>query len=375
VAVEQELPEADDLPVGHLLTTLQQRSASYKFYWFLAILEAIKQDIPQPVPIDFLLAQMVALAWYPNVFFRLSFGSADRLAATVFALQLELSLKLKTSVAELACLVQEVLKSKGRSELKSKIREKGRYVPFRFLQPWFAGELAGLPDSKVNDTIVKLAAKNFQNHRNLPPYRFSADGRSIELQPRWRGYFRRHFAIVQSFVVWHLAKYLQSLNPNVPAIPNKLFPPEERGDLARAREFWAQVPELRCIYTGRPLSLQEAEIDHFLPWSFVAHDLLWNLIPVASDANAKKSDALPDLEYYLPALAQRHYAAIQQLLQRPTQQAKKLLEDYEILVGNRLGRNLRNIDEAAFLDSYRHTFVPLAEIASNMGFQTNWVYR
>jgi len=357
------------------MTTLQQRSASYKFYWFLAILEAIKQDIPQPVPIDFLLAQMVALAWYPTVFFRLSFGAADRLAETVFSTQQLFALQPKTPVEDIARNLRQLLAERQSSELKAKVREKGRYVPYHFLRPWFAGELAGLPDSKVNAAIVELAAKNFQNHRNLPPYRFSADGRSIELQPRWRGYFRRHFGIVQSFVDWHLAKYLQSLNPNVPGIPNKLFPPEERGDLARAREFWAQVPELRCIYTGRPLSLQEADIDHFLPWSFVAHDLLWNLIPVASDANAKKSDALPDLECYLPALAQRHYAAIQQLLQRPTQQAKKLLEDYEILVGNRLGRNLRNIDEAAFLDSYRHTFVPLAEIAANMGFQANWVYR
>ncbi len=371
---EQVLPEAEDLPVGHLVATLRQTAASYKFYWFLAILEAVKQDIPQPVPMDFLLSQMVALAWHPTVFFKLSFGPADRLAKAVLELQAVSKLKYKTDINDVAKTAQTVLTGKGKSALKTEIQNKSRYVPYRFLQPWFAQQLVGVPDGKVNGAIVSLATNNFQNHQNLPVYKFADGGRAIELQPRWRGYLKRHFGIVRNFIDWNLAQYLQRLNPNVPAIPNKLFPQSERGDLNLARDFWSRVPDLRCIYSGQPLELKRAEIDHFLPWSFVAHDLLWNLIPVSADANSKKNNAIPDLGHYLPKLANAHFAAIRSVLSYQNAATRKLLEDYQILMGVKAGVNLSATEQPAFLEVYRHTFIPMAEIAENMGFQANWVY-
>ena len=35
-------------------------------------------------------------------------------------------------------------------------------------------------------------------------------------------------------------------------------------------------------------------IDHFLPWSFVVHDLLCNLTPGESTTNSSKNDVLPE---------------------------------------------------------------------------------
>jgi len=62
VVLDQDLPEADNLPVQHLVATLKSTTASYKFYWFLAILDAVRQDVPSPIPFDNLLSRMVALA-------------------------------------------------------------------------------------------------------------------------------------------------------------------------------------------------------------------------------------------------------------------------------------------------------------------------
>ncbi|MFO7585650.1 MAG: HNH endonuclease domain-containing protein [Anaerolineales bacterium] len=39
-------------------------------------------------------------------------------------------------------------------------------------------------------------------------------------------------------------------------------------------------------------------LDHFLPWRYVAHDLLWNILPASKSVNSSKSDSLPHLPRY-----------------------------------------------------------------------------
>ena len=39
-------------------------------------------------------------------------------------------------------------------------------------------------------------------------------------------------------------------------------------------------------------------MEHFIPYSFVSHDLIWNLIPADKKFNNSKSDKLPSLNKY-----------------------------------------------------------------------------
>lgn len=104
--------------------------------------------------------------------------------------------------------------------------------------------------------------------------------------------------------------------------------------LSAARRFWNFVrnefykrgweKSFKDIYSLSPL-YENFSIDHFLPWSFVVHDSLWNLTPVEKSTNSMKSDKLPNLKIYLPRLAELHYKAIGVSINRP-----KLLEDYVI---------------------------------------------
>lgn len=371
--IEESLPEADNLPVQHLVATLRDTTASYKFYWFLAILDAVREDIRGPIALDYLLSRMVALAWYPNNYFRLSFGKSDQTARCVELFKSETQLSANEKIAVIANEALHLLQNNSTSMAARELRKLDRYVPYRFLRPWFAGELAGLKDSLVNEKIQFLAEKNFQRHDNLPLYRFSVSANAIELQPRWRGYMRRHLAVLQSFVDWHLVRYVQKFNPNVPGIANKLFAPEKR-DMKLAREFWSLAGTTRCIYTGMELRIQGAELDHFLPWSFVAHDLLWNIIPVAAEANSAKSDFLPSLQKYFLPYARTQYAALHRVARLQRASNAKLLEDYQLLVAGQAGVDIFAADEEKFVAILERTIKPQYEIAANMGFQKNWVY-
>jgi hypothetical protein len=171
-----------------------------------------------------------------------------------------------------------------------------------------------------------------------------------------------------------LTRYLQSRNPGVPGIVNKLHAPTARR-LARPQAFWlevrhnlgkaSQIEAFHDIYSGSPLS-EVFSIDHFLPWSFVAHDLLWNLAPVEARTNSSKSDAIPDLDCFLPQLVALHRSAIGALEAQP-----KLLEDYFEFFGGGIS-DILALDAERFTRRFMEAIIPQAQIAINLGFPSAW---
>ena len=108
--------------------------------------------------------------------------------------------------------------------------------------------------------------------------------------------------------------YLQARNSTVPAVSEKLCPPPRREPLTVQTRYWSKAmaamsEPLRCIYTGGPLDRERFHLDHFLPWTFVCHNSLWNLLPVSPKANTSKWNRLPDASY-LPAFAASQHTGL-----------------------------------------------------------------
>lgn len=61
-----------------------------------------------------------------------------------------------------------------------------------------------------------------------------------------------------------------------------------------ARLIFAPQPDLRCVWTGKPLAGDRFCIDHVLPFSLWRSNALWNLLPADPAVNGKKSDRLPE---------------------------------------------------------------------------------
>jgi CRISPR/Cas system Type II protein with McrA/HNH and RuvC-like nuclease domain len=111
------------------------------------------------------------------------------------------------------------------------------------------------------------------------------------------------------------------------------------------------------------------DLDHFIPWSFVSHDLLWNLIPSDGSINSSKSNKLPELDFYLPKLSNLQHHSLQLILNADKE--PKVLEDFLSL--GYTARELANMDDVYFRELYERTFNPINQIALNMGFET-WKY-
>ena len=73
-------------------------------------------------------------------------------------------------------------------------------------------------------------------------------------------------------------------------------------------------------------SFGKLEIDHFIPWAFIASHEIWNLTPTFKKVNLDKSNNLPDLNVDLKLMAHQHHVAIG--LAEENKQIKKLLDSF-----------------------------------------------
>lgn len=369
-----ELPPFSGLPVELLAACFSDVTNSYKFYWFLAILKHVREAQGRVVPVDVLLARMVADVWYPINYFRLFLGKQDRLGAIATELGTGAGLPMDSSRSRVEESALAHLYK--RDNIGRQIASLADYVPYRFLRPFFARVLRGIKDWEINRRIAALSEGAFSNPNSPCLYRFVVTPTpGIELHPRWYEYLQQHLTILTGFCLWHLVNYLQKHNPNVPNIAGKLFEPQAR-DLRQARTFWKivleQSEQLTCLYTGQPVTKEDFTLDHFLPWRFVAHDQLWNIVPVTKSANSAKSDSLPDLALYFDSFANIQYQALQ-IVSRVAR-ATRLLEDYALLLKAGSLAELQNLTFSRFREALYAVMIPQMQIAANMGFATGWRY-
>jgi hypothetical protein len=151
--------------------------------------------------------------------------------------------------------------------------------------------------------------------------------------------------------------------------------PQSRGSLSYPLKYWRSLIEkykIRCIYSGKPLEPDNISIDHFLPWSFVAHDLLWNLVPIRSEVNSSKSNNLPSLKYFDPFVELQHFGLRVSREMMKKSAWEKLTESY-IAELSLTPDDLLNHERLK--SAYKSTIQPLLSLASQQGFTPNWVYK
>jgi hypothetical protein len=346
------LPKDKNIDTRLLAQIYNNTVATYKYYWFASILDIVVKEQRRQISFWEIIVGMITEAWYPIHYFRLSFGKSDSLYSQIIELQKELNIPIDANKADIK---KQIINNIENQRIKSLLRVFTQNVPYRFLSPWIS--------YTTNNEVIKLS-QSFSNNCI-----YAIKGETIEINPNWEQYLNDNYLILRDFTFWNLTVFLQKRNPNVPDVSSKLVKPIQRDSLTKQRHFWDTYIEIngsmKCIYTGKTLYIKEYDLDHFVPWSFVSHNLLWNLLPVDSSINSSKSNNLPPLATYLKPFAEIHQKAIQSIY--PQNPNNKLLEDY-LTLHNSLSE-LVQLSENDFLNVFQKTFSPLVQIAENMGFK------
>ena len=73
----------------------------------------------------------------------------------------------------------------------------------------------------------------------------------------------------------------------------------KREDLSVYREILRkEFEEDTCFYCGKKLG-KNIHVDHFIPWSFVKDDKLWNFVLSCARCNERKSNKLPKQDFLI----------------------------------------------------------------------------
>ena len=355
-----QIPTSDILSTNRLGKIFSNTTATYKFFWFISILQIHAKSDALKIDVWDIVIRMVANAWYPIHYFRLSFGKSDSLFDIVMELQQITRIPIDANINTIVAGLKDQLDDKA---VKSRLNILTVNVPYRFLRPW------------IDTSDDKQMVLRSQTLENGCLYSLHKEGKDfyIVLNSNWNQYLHSHYNILLDFAYWNLTTFLQARNPNVPAIPNKLIRSESRNSLSKQHDYWDMVMNIgepiHCIYTDKELHPKEYDLDHFIPWSFVSHDLLWNLIPSDESINSSKSNNLPNLEIYLPKFVKLQHHSLQTMIR--ANKETKIMEDFLSL--GYTARDLANMDDRHFREIYEKTFNPIHQIALNMGFET-WKY-
>ena len=367
-------PASQDINRHILLRLFHNTTTSYKYVFFMAMLKILTNTrfSQAHLQVKDIVAQMLTIAYYPYRYFKLSFGLVDSIGLKLDKIEQRwhasfahdnpfLFSSQEANLVRLFLLDDEILD------------QTVRYVPYRLLSPFFSQFLGGIPDSKRNGLIEQFASEKFDEIR--PLYRINADHEEIIMHPAWMEYLQAHSALIWSFVKWEWLCYMQKRNPSVPNIHAKLFPESKKPSMSHQTAFWRRVLEqerFTCIYSGKELRPYDISLDHFIPWTFVAHNQLWNLIPTLAHVNSSKSYKLPSLHRYFDSYVEMQHRGLT-IFQRTVDQLswKKTIEPYQLDL--RISAD-ELLDRDLFRKKIRSTIYPLASIAENTGFTPDWEY-
>jgi hypothetical protein len=190
---------------------------------------------------------------------------------------------------------------------------------------------------------------------------------------QWHEYFRGHQRILRDFIQWNLIRFLQKHNPNVIGLSEKLDKRKDR-DLKHARQFWNEYLKnnfTKCIYSGIELTTKNFSLDHFIPWSYVAHDGLWNIVPTTKSINSSKGSWLPSFDKYFSPFAELQFQALNFHIKNNN---SNFIEEYSFLFGSSMNE-IRYYNLFEFKAKIENKMLPIFDTAKNMGFNYPYEFK
>ncbi len=287
---------------------LKDPSYCYKFYWLEAIVQLISQGITETTFND-LIDEMLSNAWYSVLEFHVHLSGMvegevrDGLERSILKLQALSNLPANASKVEIKNAIKE-----HEVELKSLKEQLTNMVPYRALAGFF-NKHANAP-AEWNSVRRMVAYIERVNETIALPYTLGESSRlkkEVFFHESWVRMIQDNAVSILGWIQYEKVKWLQNNNPEVPGLVYKLAPMDEKmRKLGAARKLWSGILELQPIvdvFNDAPITVDSYDLDHFIPWSFVMNDELWNLMPMDASLNSSKSNKLPQWDPFFEKFA------------------------------------------------------------------------
>lgn len=139
-------------------------------------------------------------------------------------------------------------------------------------------------------------------------YSFSKKEEWIQINPQMYEFLCKRKSVIEKLNYYEWARFLEKVNedPILIHLLDKIDKSSKRNNLSVYRLIlFEEFESSKCFYCGKKININKSEVDHFVPWSFIKDDNLWNLVLACPECNRSKGDKLPDL-VYLDTLIERN---------------------------------------------------------------------
>lgn len=364
-----KLPYSDEIEIENLGRLFDNTSECYKFFWFQALVTKVLEG-KETITYAELIDEMIADAWYMVTEYHLNLGPKDTLERLVDDISKISGMK----PCEKKEVILEFVRNCDDKGVMQKKRTLTYNVPYRLQAPFMEnvkGKAWNVSESSLIDAINR--------EKRLIYYFTALKGlqTEIRIQPEWAVYIVENQEVLRGWLKYNMIVYLQRRNPSVPGIADKLQPPLER-KLDKVQKYWKLLLTLKPvheIYGNEKVTEKDISIDHFVPWSYVAHDEFWNLHPTTKRINSSKSNYLPNWNRYFPKLCRLEYFSYVMMNRYDTVKsafekcAKEHLNSSEIR--GRMYRKGLSLPE--FSSVLEEVVQPVYQSAKTCGFRS-WIY-
>lgn len=356
----QHLKYKNDLNIDSFIHMLDDTTECYKFYWLDALLKLFSLGKTEIV-FDDLINQMIADAWYSVVEYHLHLGPKNASGKIMNSLERAvIKLSQLTNIPNDADRDTIILAVKENDrELHGEKDQLTKNVPYRMLSP-FMHEVKG--NDRIWDQKKRLIAYIEQlNKKECIPYQITNGAglkKRVVINEEWQNFFMDNFVTISGWIEVKKVRYLQGRNPGVPGIIYKLVPENNKQRKLRyVRNLWNTIIETKPvydIYSEKLLGLNDFDIDHFVPWSFVANDELWNLLPMDSSLNSSKSNNLPQWKYF------ELFAKNQYMMYESAKSSEKIMDKFKKCQRDNLVMTW-SMEELYIAENDREAFIKVLE--------------
>lgn len=292
---------------------MKDPSYCYKFYWLEAIVKLITEGVTETT-FDAVIDEMICNAWYSVREFHIHLSGMqmdgqvrDGLERAILTLTELSNLEAHASGVE----IKNAIKTHN-TALKAAKEQLTNMVPYRALAGFFDNVNITVEWSSVPKMTATIELTN--RERVLLPYTLGTSSKlkkEIRFQKPWIDMIQDNAVSILGWIQYEKVKWLQNNNPEVPGLVYKLMPMDEKmRKLGHVRKLWEGIltfSEVRDIFTDEPVVPKQYDVDHFIPWSFVMNDELWNLMPMDSSLNSSKSNRLPKWDPFFARFANNQF--------------------------------------------------------------------
>ena len=313
----------NNLDIEGFSQMMKDPSFCYKFYWLEAIVKLIAENVRETT-FDAIIDEMISNAWYSVREFHVHLSGIQSDGGVRDGL--ERAIVLLTELSDLPANASKVeIKNeikKHNDALKKYKEQLTNMVPYRALAGFFA-KSGDVVDWGSTVRMTKYI-KQFSEEKILLPYIFGESSKlkkQVYFNSEWIDMIQDNAVSILGWIQYEKVKWLQNNNPEVPGLVYKLAPLDEKmRKLGKVRKLWngvLELTEIRDVFKEEPIVFKEYDVDHFVPWSFVMNDELWNLMPMDSSLNSVKSNKLPHWDPFFERFASNQFVMYELISQKP----------------------------------------------------------